>query len=190
VLFNKPYGVLSQFTDRAGRQTLADYIALRGVYAAGRLDRDSEGLLVLTDDGDLQTRLANPRCKTPKRYWVQVEGRPPDSALAALRSGVPLRDGKSAPAAVALISQPETLWCRRPPVRFRALIPTTWLEVVLCEGRNRQLRRMTAAVGYPTLRLVRAAVGPWRVDGLLPGEWRMSALQPNPIAGFEAPGRC
>lgn len=173
VLFNKPYGVLSQFTDGAARQTLAAYISVPGVYAAGRLDRDSEGLLVLTDDGELQTRLANPRFKTSKRYWVQVEGRPSAAALGALRAGVLLSDGMSAPAAATEIGEPETLWSRQPPVRFRARLPTTWLEVVLCEGRNRQVRRMTAAVGHPTLRLIRAAVGPWRVDGLAPGEWRM-----------------
>jgi 23S rRNA pseudouridine2457 synthase len=172
LLLNKPYGVLCQFTDPEGRPTLADYVTRPGVYPAGRLDRDSEGLLALTDAPDLQQRIAEPRHKLPKRYWAQVEGEPDDAALASLRGGITLRDGPTRPADARRIEEPPGLWPRDPPVRFRKHIPTTWLEVELREGRNRQLRRMTAAVGHPTLRLIRAGIGPWRVEGLSPGEWR------------------
>lgn len=172
VLINKPYGVLTQFTDRAGRPTLADFITIPGVYPAGRLDFDSEGLVVLTDDGALQHRLTDPRHKLPKRYLVQVEGVALPEAVARLRDGVVLRDGPTAPAEARVIDPP-ALWERIPPIRTRATIPTAWLEIVLREGRNRQVRRMTAAVGLPTLRLVRWAVGPWSLDGLAPGQWRV-----------------
>ncbi|MFN3148023.1 MAG: pseudouridine synthase [Paracoccaceae bacterium] len=172
LLFNKPYGVLSQFTDGDGRATLADYIDVPGVYAAGRLDRDSEGLLVLTDDGRLQARIATPKTKTPKTYLAQVEGVPGPEALDALRRGVTLKDGPTRPARARVIPAPEWLWPRDPPVRYRKSVPDNWLELTITEGRNRQVRRMTAAVGHPTLRLIRMAVGDWCLDGLLPGEWR------------------
>ncbi len=171
ILFNKPYGVLSQFTDTGGRSTLADYIRVENVYPAGRLDRDSEGLLLLTDDGRLQNRLSDPRFKQPKTYWVQVENEPDDEALERLRRGVTL-DGKlTAPAKVRAIAEPE-LWPRDPPIRVRKAIPVCWLELTLTEGRNRQVRRMTAAVGHPTLRLVRYSIGPHTIEGLNPGQWR------------------
>ena len=176
VLFNKPYGVLSQFTDGDGRATLADYIPLTGVYPAGRLDRDSEGLLALTDDGRLQARISQPRHKLTKTYRVQVEGIPDDEALIRLRSGVILNDGPTAPARVRRIDPPEPLWPRQPPVRYRAAIPTSWLELTLREGRNRQVRRMTAAIGHPTLRLIRWQIGDWTLDGLVPGQWRLMEI--------------
>lgn len=174
VLFNKPFEVLSQFTDRGAetaRQTLSDFIAMPGVYPAGRLDRDSEGLLLLCDDGRLQARIADPRYKLAKTYWVQVEGEPDEAALEALRDGVRLKDGMTRPARVERIDPPE-LWPRDPPIRVRKSVPDSWIEVTLREGRNRQVRRMTAAVGHPTLRLVRWAVGEWTLAGLAPGEWR------------------
>lgn len=170
LLFNKPYGVLSQFTDAAGRETLADYIDVPGVYPAGRLDRDSEGLLLLTDDGKLQQKIADPRFRKWKTYLVQVEAVPDEAALQALRDGVKLKDGVTRPARVKRIDEP-ALWPRTPPVRFRKEIPTAWLELKIREGRNRQVRRMTAAVGYPTLRLVRVAIGEWTLKGIDPGEW-------------------
>ncbi len=172
--FNKPYGVLCQFTDRSTppRPTLADYIDVPGVYAAGRLDQDSEGLLLLTDDGALAHRLTDPRHKQAKTYLVQVEGRPGEAALASLRRGVVLNDGPTLPARVREIAAPEALWPRDPPVRYRKSVPDAWLELTISEGRNRQVRRMTAAVGLPTLRLVRVAIGDFRLDGLAPGQWR------------------
>lgn len=171
ILFNKPYGVLSQFTDADGRETLANYIDVPGVYPAGRLDRDSEGLLLLTDDGKLQQRIADPKFKQWKTYWVQVEKQPDDSALQRLREGVTLKDGPTRPAQVKNMQDPE-LWPRTPPVRFRKNIPTAWLELKIREGRNRQVRRMTAAVDYPTLRLVRVAIGEWTLKDIAPGEWK------------------
>ncbi|MCC5969110.1 MAG: pseudouridine synthase [Pararhodobacter sp.] len=173
LVFNKPYDVLSQFTDRGtvARRTLSDHIDVPGVYPAGRLDRDSEGLLVLTDDGALQARIANPRHKMAKTYLVQVEGLPDAAALARLQRGVDLKDGRTQPAEVWRIDPPD-IWPRDPPVRFRKSVPDCWLELTLREGRNRQVRRMTAAVGHPTLRLVRWRIGPWALDGLAPGEWR------------------
>ncbi len=192
ILFNKPYGVLCQFTDGAGRPTLSDYLPIAGVYAAGRLDRDSEGLLVLTDDGALQHRLSHPRRKTPKRYWAQVEGAPDPACLERLSAGLPLRDGRTAPAQVRLIDPP-TLWPREPPIRYRARVPTAWLELVLREGRNRQVRRMTAAVGHPTLRLVRYSVGDWTLDDLAPGAWRelpsADPISPNDLETARYRGR-
>ena len=175
IAFNKPYGVLCQFTDRSvpPRPTLAGFGLPAGVYPAGRLDFDSEGLLLLTDDGALAHRLTDPRHKQPKTYWAQVEGDPTEAQLATLRGGVSLSDGPTRPAGARRI-EPPPLWPREPPVRFRKTVPDAWLELELREGRNRQVRRMTAAVGLPTLRLVRVAVGPWRVDGLAPGAWRES----------------
>jgi 23S rRNA pseudouridine2457 synthase len=172
LLFNKPFRVLSQFSPEAGKQSLADYIDLPGVYAAGRLDFDSEGLMLLTDDGALQARVSNPRYKTPKTYLAQVEGIPHQDALQALAQGVELKDGLTRPALVSVIDQPGWLWPRKPPIRQRKAIPTQWLRLVIREGRNRQVRRMTAAIGHPTLRLVRVAIGGWRLDDLQPGDYR------------------
>lgn len=172
ILFNKPYGVLSQFTPEGRWRGLKDFITIPEVYVAGRLDADSEGLLLLTNDGRLQARIADPRFKLEKTYWVQVEGQPDDAALQALRRGVVLNDGLTRPARAGLMAPPPALWERQPPVRFRQSIPTAWLELGIREGRNRQVRRMTAAVGFPTLRLIRAAVGPWSLEGLAPGSWQ------------------
>lgn len=170
ILFNKPYRVLCGFTDLDGRATLADYIPVPGVYAAGRLDYDSEGLLVLTDSGRLQHTIAAPRNKMPKTYLVQVEGIPEETALRSLRRGVNLNDGMTLPAEVEVIPEPQ-IWERTPPIRFRRNKPASWLRMTIREGRNRQVRRMTAAVGFPTLRLIRVQIGPWSVEGLRPGEW-------------------
>lgn len=175
LLFNKPYGVICQFSRDGMHPTLADYIAVPGVYPAGRLDIDSEGLLLLTDDGKLQHRITDPRYKLPKTYWVQVEGIPDEAALARLREGVMLKDGLTLPAEVQVRDEPDWLWPRNPPVRFRKAIPTCWLALTIREGRNRQVRRMTAAVGFPTLRLIRYRIGEWSLDGLAPGAWRISA---------------
>ncbi len=172
LLFNKPYGVLCQFTDHESRPTLADYIKVKDVYAAGRLDRDSEGLLVLTDDGRLQHRIADPKHKMEKTYWVQVEGDISDPALQQLSKGVQLNDGLTLPATAQRISEPENLWPRDPPIRERKHIPTSWIEIKLREGRNRQVRRMVAAVGFPALRLIRAQIGQWALQELQPGEYK------------------
>jgi 23S rRNA pseudouridine2457 synthase len=176
ICFNKPYGVLSQFTPEGRWRGLKDFLDMPGVHAAGRLDGDSEGLLLLTDDGQLQARIASPRFKMEKTYWVQVEGLPDERALSALRDGVELNDGRTLPAAARLLPEAPALWERDPPIRVRQSIPTCWIELVIREGRNRQVRRMTAAVGHPTLRLVRAAIGPYALDGLLPGQWREAPL--------------
>lgn len=179
-LFNKPFQVMCQFTDEGERQTLAHYIDVPDIYPAGRLDYDSEGLLALTDCGPLQHAIANPHNKMAKTYWVQVEGDIPTEAINALRQGVTLKDGPTLPAQVSRI-EPPNLWERIPPVRFRANIPTSWLEITIKEGRNRQVRRMTAAVGYPTLRLVRAAIGEWKLEDLLPGQ--LKCLEVSAPAG-------
>lgn len=170
LILNKPFVVLTQFSDDQERTTLKDFVDVPDVYPAGRLDRDSEGLLLLTNDGRLQARIAHPRYEMAKTYWVQVEGEPSDTQLQRLRTGVDLKDGPTLPAQVRMLSAPQ-LWEREPPVRFRKSIPTAWLEVTIHEGRNRQVRRMTAAVGLPTLRLVRMSIGPWSLGSLHPGQW-------------------
>lgn len=172
ILFNKPFGVLSRFTDAEGRATLGEFISEPGIYPAGRLDHDSEGLLLLTDDGPTQARVSDPRFGLAKTYWAQVEGVIDEEALQRLRTGVMLKDGAARAVAARSLRPPPPLWPRDPPIRYRARIPTSWLEIVLDEGRNRQVRRMTAAVGLPTLRLIRHAIGPWTLDGLAPGAWR------------------
>jgi len=173
LLFNKPYGVICQFSRDGMHPTLADYIPLPEFYPAGRLDTDSEGLLVLTDDGQLQHRITDPKHKLPKTYWVQVEGAPDDDALEKLRTGIHLSDFVAQPADARLMDEPLNLWSRNPPVRVRKLIPTSWLELTIREGKNRQVRRMTAAAGFPTLRLVRYRIGEWTLDNLEPGMYRM-----------------
>jgi 23S rRNA pseudouridine2457 synthase len=178
ILLNKPYGVLTQFAPVPGRLTLKDFMPIPGVYAAGRLDADSEGLVVLTDDGALQARISNPRHKLPKTYWVQVEGEPDEAALDWLRRGIDLGDFVTRPCGARRMDEPAGLWPRDPPIRFRKAIPTCWLEIVLSEGKNRQVRRMTAKAGFPTLRLVRWAVGPWSLAGLASGEWCESDMRP------------
>jgi 23S rRNA pseudouridine2457 synthase len=190
VLLNKPYDVLCQFTDAEGRPTLARHLPLPGLYPAGRLDRDSEGLLLLTGDGHLQQRIADPAGKLPKTYLAQVEGVPDEAALQALRDGVQLNDGPTRPAQARLVPEPADLWPRDPPIRQRLHIPTAWLELTITEGRNRQVRRMTAAVGHPTLRLIRVAIGSLRLDGLAPGHWRPATAQELATLGHgQAPAR-
>jgi 23S rRNA pseudouridine2457 synthase len=181
ILLNKPYGVLCRFSpDGSGKPTLADFVPVAGVYPAGRLDADSEGLVVLTADGALQARIAHPRRAVAKTYWAQVDGVPTPEQIAALEGGLDLRDFVTAPAKVRAVPEPPGLWPRTPPIRFRKSLPTSWLEIELTEGRNRQVRRMTAAVGLPTLRLVRCRVGPWSIDGLAPGEWRRGDTRQPP----------
>jgi len=183
ILFNKPYGVLPQFTDvrsETPRPTLSAYIDMPGVYPAGRLDLDSEGLLLLTDDGALQARIAHPRFNMPKTYLVQVEGEPDEASLARLRRGLRLKDGMTLPAEAKRIDPP-ALWPRDPPIRVRKTVPDCWLALTIREGRNRQVRRMTAAIGHPTLRLVRWRIGDWAIDALRPGEWREAPVAPRPI---------
>lgn len=173
ILFNKPFNVLSQFTDEgSGKRTLKEFLPIPGIYPAGRLDYDSEGLLILTDDGALQARIANPKNKVAKTYWAQVEGIPDAAALKALATGIDLSDGRTRPAKARAIPEPENLWPRNPPIRYRKSVPDSWVELTITEGRNRQVRRMTAAVGHPTLRLIRARIGDWSLNGLAPGDWR------------------
>ncbi len=177
ILFNKPYRVMCQFTDARGRSTLAEHIETAGVYPAGRLDFDSEGLLLLTDDGRLQARISQPESKIPKRYWSQVEGSASDEQLGELLAGIRLKDGIAKAVTVRRVGAPATLWDRSPPIRYRKSISDSWLDITLAEGRNRQVRRMTAAVGLPTLRLIRHAIGPWALDALAPGQKRQISTQ-------------
>jgi len=190
ILFNKPYGVLSQFTDsQSRRQTLANYVQIPGVYAAGRLDQDSEGLLLLTDSGPLQHRIASPRNKMPKTYWVQVEGSIDQTAMDALSGGIELKDGMTRPCLVKAIEPPD-LWPRVPPVRERQSVPTSWIEMTITEGKNRQVRRMTAAAGFPTLRLVRYQIGEWTINGLAPGDFREQTIHlPTPPPSSDGRGK-
>ena len=180
LLLNKPYGVICQFSPSGEHRTLKDFVPVAGVYPAGRLDTDSEGLVVLTDDGALQHQITDPRHKLPKTYFVEVEGVADDQALAPLRTGIQLTDYRARPAEASVCAPPEWLWPRIPPVRVRLQIPTTWLKLVLREGRNRQVRRMTAAAGFPTLRLIRQAVGPWTLDHIAPGHWCETRIRPTP----------
>ena len=183
VLFNKPFGVICQFSPLAGKQTLKDFVPITGVYPAGRLDTDSEGLLVLTDDGALQNTISHPAKKWPKTYWVQVENIPDEAAMARLRNGVDLGDFVTAPANVTQIAEPQGLWARTPPIRVRQSIPTSWLEIEITEGKNRQVRRMTAAAGFPTLRLIRHQIGHWTLAGLDPGDYRVLPPGEAALAG-------
>ena len=196
ILFNKPFGVVCQFSGDGSRPTLADFIKVPEVYPAGRLDTDSEGLLLLTDDGALQARISHPRAKLPKHYWVQVEGVPGDAALRALAAGVDLGDFVTRPGSAARIPEPPDLWPRNPPIRYRAAIPASWIDLAITEGKNRQVRRMTAKVGYPTLRLIRHRIGPLCIVGLAPGQWRRAEPGEWPqetggqaAAGQAAPGK-
>ena len=179
ILLNKPFRVLSQFTDGDGRPTLGDYVDVPDVYPAGRLDFDSEGLILLTDDGRLQARISQPKHKVEKVYWAQVEGSPSSEQLDKLVSGVKLKDGWARAVRAKAIDEPEALWKRDPPIRYRANVPDSWVEITLNEGRNRQVRRMTAAVGLPTLRLIRYAIGGWNIEGLQPGSWRSTDVREN-----------
>lgn len=190
IALNKPFGVICQFSRDGDRPTLADFVRVPGVYPAGRLDTDSEGLLLLTDHGPWQARIAEPRFKLDKTYLAQIEGVPDDAALKSLAAGITLNDGPTLPCSVRLVPEPDWLWPRDPPIRYRAAIPTAWVELTIREGRNRQVRRMTAAVGHPTLRLVRVAIGPWALAGLQPGEWRevdSTALGPAGVARERKP---
>ena len=179
IAFNKPYGVICQFSPSGDKPTLKDYVDVPNVYPAGRLDTDSEGLLLLTDDGVLQARIADPRRQIVKTYWVQVEGEPTDLELAPLRNGLDLGDFVTRPAAAKLLPPPAGIWPRDPPIRIRQNIPTAWLEIAIAEGKNRQIRRMTAKIGYPTLRLVRVAIGSWTLAGVPPGKWRVVTVPPS-----------
>ena len=179
ILFNKPYGVVCQFSADGLHPTIKDFIPIKDVYAAGRLDTDSEGLVILTADGALQHRISDPKHKFRKTYWVQVEGTPDAEALMALEHGVDLGDFITAPASARLMNEPTALWPRNPPIRFRKAIPTAWIELTIAEGKNRQVRRMTAKVGFPTLRLIRYRIGDWTLDGLAPGEWRREEITRN-----------
>lgn len=189
ILFNKPYGVICQFSADGMHPTLKDYLAIPGIYPAGRLDTDSEGLLILTDDGGLQHKISHPRHKQNKTYWVQVEGIPTPEALETLRRGVDLGDFVTQPAQARVIPEPAGLWPRNPPIRFRKEIPATWIELTIREGKNRQVRRMTAKVGYPTLRLIRCRIGEWNLDGLDPGAWREIPMAKSTTRVVNAPRR-
>jgi len=184
--FNKPFGVISQFSPSGGKPTLKDFVDLPDIYPAGRLDTDSEGLLLLTDDGVLQARIADPG-RLAKTYWVQVEGAPVATDLAPLLRGIDLGDFVTRPARASIIADPKNLWERVPPVRFRQSIPTTWLEIVISEGKNRQVRRMTAKIGFPTLRLVRVRIGNWSIETIAPGQWQQLAVPPDMLRRANSP---